>query len=381
MHKILLVDDRPENLYSLENILANENRIILKASSGEEALKIAFSEDIALILLDVQMPVMDGFEVAHMLKQTNRTKKTPILFVTAISKEKKYMLKGYQEGCIDYLFKPLDVDITQAKVNTLLKLHDQQRELEIKNAELAKLNQEKNYFLGVASHDLRNPIGNIISLVHILEDELGDTLSLEMKEMLQMMHDSGRDMLELLNNLLDVSKIESGKMNLNLKNDSIAGIIQKSINDNIRTANAKSIVLDYNIGDNIPQVAFDKIHLQQVLNNLISNAIKFSFGNTHVEINVIRKENDVVISVKDQGQGIPSNDIHRVFLPFARTSVASTNGEKSTGLGLTIAKRIVEAHGGNIWLSSEVGTGTTFFFSLPINEYKRELIPLEFIKR
>jgi len=381
MHKILLVDDRPENLYSLENILANENRIILKASSGEEALKIAFSEDIALILLDVQMPVMDGFEVAHMLKQTNRTKKTPILFVTAISKEKKYMLKGYQEGCIDYLFKPLDVDITQAKVNTLLKLHDQQRELEIKNAELAKLNQEKNYFLGVASHDLRNPIGNIISLVHILEDELGDTLSFEMKEMLQMMHDSGRDMLELLNNLLDVSKIESGKMNLNLKNDSIAGIIQKSINDNIRTANAKSIVLDYNIGDNIPQVAFDKIHLQQVLNNLISNAIKFSFGNTHVEINVIRKESDVVISVKDQGQGIPSNDIHRVFLPFARTSVVSTNGEKSTGLGLTIAKRIVEAHGGNIWLSSEVGTGTTFFFSLPINEYKRELIPLEFIKR
>ena len=381
MHKILLVDDRPENLYSLENILASENRIILKASSGEEALKIAFSEDLALILLDVQMPVMDGFEVAHMLKQTNRTRKTPILFVTAISKEKKYMLKGYQEGCIDYLFKPLDVDITQAKVNTLLKLHDQQRELEIKNAELAKLNQEKNYFLGVASHDLRNPIGNIISLVHILEDELGDSLSLEMKEMLQMMHDSGRDMLELLNNLLDVSKIESGSMNLNLKSDSIAGTIQKSINDNIRTANAKSIILDYNIADNIPQVAFDKVHLQQVLNNLISNAIKFSFGNTHVEINVIQKENDVVISVKDQGQGIPSNDIHRVFMPFARTSVASTNGEKSTGLGLTIAKRIVEAHGGNIWLSSEVGKGTTFFFSLPIHENKRELIPLEFIKR
>jgi signal transduction histidine kinase len=381
MHKILLVDDRPENLYSLENILATGNRIILKASSGEEALKIAFSEDLALILLDVQMPVMDGFEVAHMLKQTNRTKKTPILFVTAISKEKKYMLKGYQEGCIDYLFKPLDVDITQAKVNTLLKLHDQQRELEIKNAELAKLNQEKNYFLGVASHDLRNPIGNIISLVNIIEDELGDTLSLEMKEMLQMMHDSGRDMLELLSNLLDVSKIESGKMNLNLKSDSIAGIIQKSINDNIRTANAKSIVLDYNIADNIPQVAFDKIHLQQVLNNLISNAIKFSFGNTHVEINVSPKDHDVIISVKDQGQGIPSNDIHRVFLPFARTSVSSTNGEKSTGLGLTIAKRIVEAHGGNIWLSSEVGKGTTFFFSLPIHENKRELIPLEFIKR
>jgi signal transduction histidine kinase len=125
----------------------------------------------------------------------------------------------------------------------------------------------------------------------------------------------------------------------------------------------------------------DRNTVQLVFRNLFSNAIKFSFGKTHVEINVIRKDNDLIISVKDQGQGIPSNDIHRVFMPFARTSVSSTNGEKSTGLGLTIAKRIVEAHGGNIWLSSEVGKGTTFFFSLPIRNYKRELIPLEFIKR
>jgi len=381
MHKILLVDDRTENLYALENILACENRTILKASSGEEALKIAFSDDLSLILLDVQMPVMDGFEVAHLLKQTNRTKKTPILFVTAISKEKKYMLKGYQEGCIDYLFKPLDIDITQAKVNTLLKFYDQQRELEFKNIELSKLNQEKNYFLGVASHDLRNPIGNIISLVNILEDELRDQLSDDLREMLHMMQDSGRDMLELLNNLLDVSKIESGNMNLKLKNNSIAETIQKSINDNIRTANSKQIILDYNIADNLPNVCFDKIHLQQVLNNLISNAIKFSFGNTHVEINVGLKNNEVIVSVKDQGQGIPSNDIHRVFLPFARTSVSSTNGEKSTGLGLTIAKRIVEAHGGNIWLSSEVGKGTTFFFSLPTRANQKELIPIEILKR
>jgi len=381
MHKILLVDDRTENLYALENILACENRTILKASSGEEALKIAFSDDLSLILLDVQMPVMDGFEVAHLLKQTNRTKKTPILFVTAISKEKKYMLKGYQEGCIDYLFKPLDIDITQAKVNTLLKFYDQQRELEFKNIELSKLNQEKNYFLGVASHDLRNPIGNIISLVNILEDELRDQLSDDLREMLHMMQDSGRDMLELLNNLLDVSKIESGNMNLKLKNNSIAETIQKSINDNIRTANSKQIILDYNIADNLPNVCFDKIHLQQVLNNLISNAIKFSFGNTHVEINVGLKNNEVIVSVKDQGQGIPSNDIHRVFLPFARTSVSSTNGEKSTGLGLTIAKRIVEAHGGNIWLSSELGKGTTFFFSLPTRANQKELIPIEILKR
>ena len=146
IHKILIVDDREENLYSLESMLAEEGRQILKAGSGEEALRIAFREDISLILLDVQMPEMDGFEVAHMLKSTKRTRKTPIIFVTAISKEKKYMLQGLDEGAMDYLFKPLDNDITCAKVNTLLKLYDQQRELELKNNELSKLNEQKNYF-------------------------------------------------------------------------------------------------------------------------------------------------------------------------------------------------------------------------------------------
>lgn len=120
-HKILIVDDRPENLYSLECMLAEDDRIILKAESGDEALKIAFREELSLILLDVQMPEMDGFEVANMLKSTKRTRKIPIIFVTAISKEKKYILKGLDEGAFDYLFKPLDTDITRSKVKTLLQ--------------------------------------------------------------------------------------------------------------------------------------------------------------------------------------------------------------------------------------------------------------------
>ena len=131
-HKILLVDDRPENLYSLECMLAEDDREILKAGSGDEALKIAFREDLSLILLDVQMPEMDGFEVANMLKSTKRTRKIPIIFVTAISKEKKYMLQGLDEGAFDYLFKPLDTDVTRAKVKTLLQFYAQQKEIEIK---------------------------------------------------------------------------------------------------------------------------------------------------------------------------------------------------------------------------------------------------------
>lgn len=366
MHKILIVDDRPENLYSLESMLADDDKIILKADSGEKALKIAFSEDISLILLDVQMPGMDGFEVAQMLKSTKRTKKTPIIFVTAISKDKKYMLQGLTEGAIDYLFKPLDIDITKAKVETLLKFYSQQKELEQKNNELAKLNDEKNYFLGVASHDLRNPLGNIITLASFIEQEGEENLTPNQKNYLDAIINSGRHMLELLNNLLDVSRIESGAMHLQLKHGLITDIIQQSINENKLSAEKKEISLEFSIADNFPQSNFDAIQIQQVLSNLISNAIKYSHNKTHVEINADIQNNSIVVQIKDQGQGIPLAEQSKLFMPFSRTSVKSTNGEQSTGLGLTIAKKVIEAHGGSIWVNSIVGQGSTFCFSIPL---------------
>lgn len=366
MHKILLVDDRPENLYSLESMLSEDDRIILKANSGEEALKIAFSEDLSLIMLDVQMPDMDGFEVAHMLKSTKRTKNTPIIFVTAISKEKKYMLQGLSEGAIDYLFKPLDIDVTKAKVETLLKFYTQQKELEQKNIELAKLNEEKNYFLGVASHDLRNPLGNILTLASFIEQESNNNLSAEHKNYLEVIINSGRHMLELLNNLLDVSKIESGSMELQLQQGLITDIIQQSISENKLAADKKEISLEYSIADKLPKSSFDAMQIQQVLSNLISNAIKYSHKGTHVEINADLQNDSIVVTVKDQGQGIPIAEQANLFLPFSKTSVKSTNGEKSTGLGLTIAKKVIEAHGGSIWMTSTVGQGSSFCFSLPL---------------
>jgi signal transduction histidine kinase len=365
-HKILIVDDRPENLYSLESMLSEDDRIILKANSGEEALKIAFNEDLSLIMLDVQMPDMDGFEVAHMLKSTKRTKKTPIIFVTAISKEKKYMLQGLGEGAMDYLFKPIDTDVTRAKVETLLKFYSQQKDLEQKNLELAKLNEEKNYFLGVASHDLRNPIGNIITLASFIQHESSMNLTQENRNYLDVIISSGRYMLDMLNNLLDVAKIESGSIELELKHMHIADVIQQSINENKMTANSKGISLEFSISDNIPMNTFDPIQIQQVLNNLISNAIKYSHKNTNIEINTELLTSKIIVTIKDQGQGIPFHEHQNIFIPFNKTSVKSTNGEKSTGLGLTIAKKVIESHGGEIWLTSEVGSGTSFSFSLPL---------------
>ena len=372
MNKILIVDDRPENLYSLESMLDENDRTIIKASSGQEALKIAFNEDLSLILLDVQMPEMDGFEVAHMLKSTKRTKKIPIIFVTAISKEKKYMLQGLEEGAVDYLFKPLDIDITKAKVSTLLQIYNQQLELEEKNQTLAKLNEEKNYFLGVASHDLRNPLGNIITLAGFLQDECNELLTGDNKQYLDVIINTGTQMLNLLNDLLDVSKIESGKMELQLQEHNVVDIITRAINENRLTAQRKNINLHYSASAGIKPIKIDATQIMQVMNNLVSNAIKYSVQNTNVEIIAEVRDDQVQFSVIDQGQGIPEKEIEQVFVPFRKTSVKSTAGEKSTGLGLTIAKKVVEAHGGTIGLRSEVGKGSTFYFTVPVSRVLQE---------
>ena len=364
--KILIVDDKPENLFSLENMLAEDGCEIVKAFSGQEALKLAFQEEFSLILLDVQMPEMDGFEVAKMLKSTKRTRKIPIVFVTAISMERNYLLKGLGEGAIDYLFKPLDVEVTRAKVRTLLKFFHQQQELEMKNIELAGLNEQKNYFLGMASHDLRNPLGNIITLAQFIDAD-DENINEEHRSFLKAIIDSGQYMLNLLNDLLDISKIESGKMQLQLKDLNIAQLIHTVIGDNKFTAQKKNISLHYSAHENLPTVSADAGQIRQALNNLVSNAIKYSVPGTMVEITIEKKDKQVVISVHDQGQGIPANELEQIFRPFQTSSIKATAGESSTGLGLAIAKKVIEAHQGAIWVSSEFGKGSIFSFSLPVS--------------
>jgi len=365
-HKILLVDDRPENLYSLESMLAQDDREIITANSGEDALKIAFQENLSLILLDVQMPDMDGFEVAHMLKSTKQTRKIPIVFVTAISKEKKYMLQGLEEGAIDYLFKPLDIEITRAKVNMLLKLYAQQIEIEQKNLQLHKLNEEKNFFLGMASHDLRNPLGNIITFANFIEDEAAFNLSDDHKNYLKIIIDTSRGMMDLLNNLLDVSKIESGDLVGKKSEIQVKDYIISCMNQNKQTADKKQIHLGFSIADAVKTMHGNQEQLSQVLVNLILNAIKFSNSNTCIEISAEKTEEHIVIRVTDQGQGIPEAEQGKIFDAFAKTSVRSTAGESSTGLGLNIAQKLIESHGGKIWLKSKTGVGSTFSFSIPL---------------
>ena len=234
------------------------------------------------------------------------------------------------------------------------------------NVQLRELNNQKNEFLGMAAHDLRNPIAVIQNSSLILSRYSSENLSEKQKEFLKKIYDTSKFMLELLNSLLDISKIESGKLELEKTKNDYPEFVRRNIEFNRFFATEKNISIESALSDDIPPVDFDRNKIEQVLNNLISNAIKYSHPNTTIRIEVLKDKDFVVTKVIDQGQGIPENELPHVFKAFQKASAKPTAGEKSTGLGLAIVKKIVEGHQGIIGVESEVGKGSNFFFRLPL---------------
>jgi signal transduction histidine kinase len=247
------------------------------------------------------------------------------------------------------------------------ELNNLARELQKKNIELDQLNKLKNQFLGMAAHDLRNPIGSIMMFSEFILDEHGDEITPDIKQIIDIIRTSSQYMLKLLDELLDVVKIESGKMELNYRETQLTLFLRKIIEINAIIAEKKHIKIELNSADSLLKASFDQVKIEQVLNNLISNAIKYSPHHTTITVSAFGTNNEVVVSVQDQGQGIPKKEMNLLFKPFAKISVQGTDGEKSTGLGLSIVKKIIIGHMGRIWVDSEVGKGTTFYFSIPFN--------------
>lgn len=241
-----------------------------------------------------------------------------------------------------------------------------QRELAKKNAELEQLNEQKNRLLGMAAHDLRTPLGVILSYSEFLETEAALVLNAEQREFVATIKEQSEFMLHLVSDLLDVSAIESGELKLNRQPADLVRLIQHNLTLNRVLASRKKIVLAFEPPSASPALTFDPGKIDQVLNNLIGNALKFSHPDTRVTVRLESSPKAVTISVQDQGQGIPAADLARLFKPFSTASVRSTAGEPSTGLGLAIVRRIVESHGGRIWVESLVGQGSTFIFTLPV---------------
>jgi len=240
------------------------------------------------------------------------------------------------------------------------------RELQKRNAELVRFNDQKNQFLGMAAHDLRNPIGIILSYSEFILDEAGEALGEEHRQFLTTISRSSHFMLAMLNDLLDVAKIESGRLELDLEPVDLNALIGQNVVLNRVLAAKKAIHIDFEPDEGLPSLMVDPGKIDQVLNNLISNAIKFSPAGTIVTVRTQLGKDEVAVAVQDQGPGIPEAERRKLFQPFSRTSVRSTGGEKSIGLGLAIVKKIVQGHQGTIWVESGEGGGAVFCFTLPL---------------
>ncbi len=352
---ILLVDDRPENLISLESILEQEGRTILKAQSGEEALVIALEKDIAMILLDVQMPGMDGFEVARLLKENSHTRDIAIIFVTALSKDEKYSIQGYEEGAVDYLLKPLDTPVVRAKVNVFSKLYLQQRELKENNELLQRTNKQLDEFVYIVSHDLKAPLRGLASLATFLEDEIGENPKPEIADLLAMMKSRTGRMQQMIDGILHYSRLANTKG----KKEEVD---VKDLINNIIDLVSPPDSIAFHVSDNLPKIMCEKIKLHEVFQNLISNAIKYNDKTEgRIQISCIEREDEYEFVVKDNGVGIRPEHQEKIFGLF-QTLLPKDQCE-STGIGLTIVKKIVESENGRITVSSTFGEGSTFCFT------------------
>ena len=296
--------------------------------------------------------------------------KTMIHINTFSTVPETYYFNLYDLGSSVLAVGEVNSSDTHLLQENLLELNQEQNNLsriiQKKNAEMEKLIEIKNSFLGMAAHDLRTPIGTIMGFSDILLEETNEKLSAIHKRMLNAIQSSSKFMLHLLNDLLDISKIDSGKLILEKHKVNIVKLIKKNIELNSVIAEKKNITIQFNPSESILEINIDPKKIKQVLNNFISNALKFSLPGTTITVKIIWAENNITVSIEDQGLGIPEDEMNKLFKPFETTSVKSTEGEKSTGLGLSIVRNIIRGHQGKVWVESKVGKGSTFYFSLPL---------------
>jgi signal transduction histidine kinase len=400
--KILIVDDKPANLLTLADTLGKLDTEVIKASCGNDAIKATLNNDFALMILDVLMPEMDGYELARILRTRDETKHIPIIFMTAINSERDYVFKGYQSGAVDYIVKPYDPAILQNKINIFIQL-DQQKKLIVKSnellqkeiierkqkdreliqlnksleqrvvqrtAELAnaktdaqRANKTKSAFLADMSHEIRSPMNAILGFANVLKEQLKDK---QQQKYLATILTNGQDLLALVDDLLDLSKIEAGKVEPKPSTVDIHDICGEIEQIFVWKVLEKELDFSIEVEPSIPAGLFlDRKIVRQVLINLVDNAIKFT-QKGFVKLSLLQlpsKKNgflDLFISVEDSGIGIPEDQHKIIFEPFKTQSGQDVDKYKSKGLGLSITKSLIGIMNGTIFLESVPGTGSVF---------------------
>lgn len=372
--KCLIVDDLMENLIALRSLLKDEKIQVIEATSGIEALDLLLEHDFALALVDVQMPNMDGFELAEIMRSTEKTRNIPIIFVTAAEADSRRVFQGYEAGAVDFLQKPLAPQIVLGKVRIFLELFEQKVRLQNKlikiketEASLKKALKSRDDFLSICSHELKTPLTTLKMLIQItnhLKERKGSEEAFSQENMEKFLNQADRSVdriIRLVNDMLDISRISTGRLSLNLEQV----LLDQLVHDVAERLSSLMIFsgCDLRIQATRNVIGFwDRFRLEQVLTNLLTNAAKYA-PNAPVEVTLTEEGNNAVLRVRDHGKGIPEEDQKRIFERFVR---AVTSGSVSgLGLGLYISKEIIELHHGKISVESTVGKGTTFTIVLP----------------
>lgn len=365
--KILIVDDSPVIRKELKFFLSSGGHTdIILAESAREALgslKREGCNNIGLILMDIMMPEIDGIEACRRIGAMECCNGIPIIMVTSESSTNK-LQEAFDAGAMDYITKPVRKVELLARVASALRLKGETDKRKAHEEELVKLNELKNRFLGIAAHDLRNPLHAINLSCELVLRDLEQPKE-QIKKAVNMINTATGRMKALVEDLLDISVIESGMLELQLRSGSLNKLLKERAYFLSIVAERKGISIHSELSD-LPDFPFDSNRVSQVIDNLLSNAIKFSPTGSNIYLNLTQDGYRAVVSVKDEGPGVSTEDQNRLFVEFQRAGAQPTGGEKCTGLGLAIVKKIVNAHGGDVWVKSSPGAGATFGFTLPM---------------
>ena len=359
---ILLIDDLPDNLKLLGEMLQTEGYEIRLVSSGEQALKIAANDKPDLILLDIMMPNMDGYEVFRQLKENTDLKDIPVIFISALN-DTENIVKALQSGGMDYITKPFQSEEVLARVRTHLQLRQQSRELQEQSKQLRELNASKDKFFSIIAHDLRSPFNSIIGFSEILLENAVKKNYDVMEEYSEIILMSSRRAMDLLSNLMEWTRSQTGRMDFNPGKVELVQLITGIGQLFHGIAEQKSIGIILEMPESAAIYA-DQDMLSTVLRNLISNAIKFTYFGGKITVSVQENPEEITVSIRDSGVGMKKEKLEKLFRIDSDSSTLGTNKEKGTGLGLILCKEFIEKHNGKIWVESEFGKGSVFRFTI-----------------
>lgn len=357
---ILIVDDRKENLRVTEKVLRHLPAKLFTANSGNEALSIMLRHKFAVVILDVQMPEMDGFETAALMQEEDSMRGTPIIFVTAISKEEKYASQAAEIGAVDYIFKPINTDILRSKVCVYLDLYMQREHILKLNSTLLQSNEELERFAYICAHDLKTPLRAIYAMSQWLEEDLNGTLDSNGQKYMSGIRKNALRMEKLLDDTLAYARIGNDKEKLG-RNEIISG---REMAEGIVGLLAPPPKFTVEIGENFKTLEIPRLPLQQIIHNLVDNALKHHDGATgRIRIDVEEADDRYTFTIRDDGPGIAPEFHEKIFEMYQ--TLRPRDQIEGSGMGLAIVKKVLMTYGGKIKVDSEPGKGATFIFTWP----------------